>query len=272
LDIRAAVDIPVGPGALSRFVSTFLTHKLVVAGTTQPDGRGDIIYQVVTPLEDHRRPPAVVAVANGAQLSSDPIDFWNVFVRPSDHRGLSIAPDGLQLHTGSIQAGAIPISKVTNGEFQSITGTFIDQLAASESTKAVAETLRGAASYNDFLRLLKQEGPVYYAHWSKHRREQLRLFLTTRLASSGLSLNAQQQVLNTIDQSQQERKQQLRQNSLERMLAPVVQPRGSVDDSELLARELMKSMVDQMTLDELRSLPISFGRALDALTKLRRPD
>lgn len=266
LDIRKAVNLPSGTGALSRFIEQFLTHALRKLGRTASDasGGGDILYEIVSPTATSR--------------STD--DYWNTFVRPSESRILVLkkTTDGYHLHVRNMQNELNPedeevIARITSEEFISISNEFIDQLASSESGRPLAEKLQQAESYASFVELLKEAGHSYFAEWSEHRRNCLRSLFVARLDSLGLSPHDRRQLLSSLDQSQEEARQEIRQKS--RMSASVghaniARRNPPIASPEHFAREAFKAVIDRMSLAEIRAIPVTFGHVLDVFLSLQR--
>ena len=71
VDLRAAVDIPAGPGALTKFVSTYLSGVLVRVGKAGSDNLYEI--QGETPATSH--------------------EFWQAFVSPQSENVVGVQPE-----------------------------------------------------------------------------------------------------------------------------------------------------------------------------------
>jgi hypothetical protein len=264
LDVRVAVNIPVGTGALAKFVDMYLQHTLRPAGHTGQEGAGgDIIYEV---LRDN-------GGFGGAASEGDDSEggaFWTSFVRPSDRQLLAVtrANGSVRLHTGNeLPPDGLEIKRVSVEDFQAISNAFLDQLVGSDSTRILAEQLRQAPTYAAFVQTLKEAG--HFQKWSAHRRERLRAIFSARLASVGLSEGEQQELLLKLDRSTELARQKTRERtalrasvSLSGTLAD--EAASPTHDDAALARTLLKAIVDGMSLQEMRALQVPFGLALDA--------
>lgn len=273
IDIRAAVDMPpFGTGALARFVSMYLSHVLRKAGQTASDGTGgDNIYQVIDPAGSN---PDIEPEAKFPTYSST--DYWSAFVRPSETRILIARKTGespeLLFADGSEPTDGHRITSISNEELDTISKEFLQILNATPDSESLAASLHRAGSYAEFIQLLKEAGNAYFQHWSEHRREKLRKIFLERLNAADFSLPDQQKLLEVLDKSQESAHQQIRSKALYRAaenkplftLGPLPTSPGTLNHS----RELLKAVVDRMSIQELRALSIPFGHILDALQAL----
>lgn len=272
LNLRAAVNLPVGTGALARFVDGFLPQLLSKVGQTAQDGTGgDNVYQLI-------RPTARLPSSDEADEGEQSQDFWNAFVRPSDPRRLYASK-----HDGTYQLacnvigdteGAIHVGKVTPEEFKQLSEDFIAILDATPETAEIASQLRNSQSYSQFVEILKVAGSAFFVRWSEHRRERVRRLFLERLAVGGLPLDEQQRLLTILDQSQESARHELKATSLAR--ATATQPRSFAEptsnDDELTpqSRDLLLAVINRMSTQEIRSLSLPFGHVMDALQSLTR--
>jgi hypothetical protein len=264
LDVRAAVDLPVGTGALSRFTDIFLQKVLRKCGHTAQDGTGgDNVYEI---LRNER-----ANVTDVGDSHPDAQNFWGAFVRSSDNNLLSAVRDGaaVGLRVGAtIPENGVQIEKPSPSEFESIASSFIEQLEGAEVTSALALQLRQVTSYDDFIQSLKRAGSTYFLKWSAHRRDLLRRLFLQRLESAGFSLPERQHLLSELDRSQQIARLEQRYVSADRIALPAKNVRPNqmpTISGEQFEREFLKAIIDRMSMQELRSLPITFGQALDAV-------
>lgn len=261
LDVRAVMNMPFGTGALARFVDSHLQHVLRNLGHTQASG-GDNIYAILRDGDSDET----------ATRSSVPLGpaYWNAFVRSSDDRQLVVVrvKEGVALRfADEADAGAgQPIRKVAPDEFQQITEQYQRTLESSPQTALLANSVREAKSYAEFVQVLKNAGGAYFLQWSLHRRERLRNLFVQRVAAAGYSDAEQQQLLSLLDASQEASRHQSKVQhpasaTSERQALPLTR----ASNGERQARELLKAIVDRMSTQEMRALSVSLGHVLDAL-------
>lgn len=270
LNLRAAANLPIGTGALAKFVGEHLSHLLRKAGQTASDGTGgDIVYQVL-------RPQGTSAEQTQEGTRSVAHDFWNAFVRPSDKRVLLILPseDGPKLHLadGTDHVDGKLLEKVSLEEFRSISDEFLRMLKSNPSTEGLATRLQGVNTYATFVQTLKAEGNAYFMRWAEHRRERLRSLFINRLESAGYTLPDQQRLLSFLDRSQIT----ARNDYKSRLFSPTtenpritLQVRQNTLTATQDARELLKAVVDRMSMQEIRALSVPIGYLLDAMQETR---
>jgi hypothetical protein len=278
LDIRGVTGTPIGTGALAKFIEQFLSHVLRRVGYTGGLlAGGDPIYEVVNHAASQSQSTTSITPSEAPEESRQrpDNDYWNAFVRPLDPRTILIrkTPDGyeLSLNPGTPPPDSQVVSKVTQEDFDAISEEYIKQLAAVESTASVASELSKAKAYPEFAQILRNSGATYSTSWSAHRRDRLRDVFVQRLIGLGLSKDEYSRVLTQLDRSESVARAETRQRVLARL------PAGDADltrntppqQQQAIARAALKAAIDQMSLDELRSLQIPFGHALDAVLQVR---
>lgn len=265
LDVRAAVDMPIGTGALSKFADQFLCHLLRRVGQTGKEGTGgDNIYECI---ENKPAAGAIEPTMVGAEQ-----DYWNAFVRPSDNRALYLHKEGdrhFLSFSQSTSAQGVVIEKVSQDEFKLISSDFIELLQSRTETAELATSLRQCQGYANFVAFLKAGGDAYFLEWSRHRREKLREIFLTRLAALDVSVTNRQQLLNILDRSQEAARQEAKLKAVaqvgdNRAYSPHVSPKSLQQ-----AKEFLKAAVDCMSTQEIRALSVPFGSIMDALQLLR---
>lgn len=256
LDFRQAVGIPVGPGALKKFVSDFLSDTLAQVG----HNGGDVMYGI-----EGRN-----AMATAMQSAG----YWKTFVSPNSQLELVFQKDSeeLAVRTASeLQQDDQIISKVTIDEHDRIRDNFLTDLDPD-----LAETLKGKEEekdpYGEWLGRLRQQGYHMAKRWGEFRRKSLIELFEKRLddlkISGDVAVQCTQKLVDSQFSSHLQTKQQRATTGSPPLQAksnnlPHVQSKSSegLDD----ARKFAQSVIGLMGYEDIRAVRLPLGAVLDAM-------
>lgn len=253
IDVRSIVGIPVGPGALTKFIETYFQ------GTVNRIGMqgGDVLYGIGD----------VVRAAPKIENTS----IWKAFVSPSAVKFLCLRTSDMKLlvldHL-DLDDDTHHIARVSGAEHDKIREDFRSSL--TESQRAMLDqNVATDSSYDTFVAALRLDGLM--KSWGLFRRDAFAELFAARLKAipvndeliSGITaqLLESQQALFKEEAS----KPATAQSSISgRSLEPANAARR---DNLEAAKSLAKSVIDKMTYDELRGIHVPFGAVLDALSR-----
>ena len=257
LNVRDLVEIPVGPGALKKFVITYLGDVLKHVGFNG----GDVVYSI----EGHQG-------FSETEIGVSP-NIWKSFVSPSAKTDVVVSADRTHLinrSSGSLEPEELVVSRVSISEHDSVREDFIDTVS-SESDKSLAEASRGVDDYGDWLAVLREKG--LYKRWSEFRRNALLALFSSRLRELELDDDIAESLERQMIRSQ--RSTSTKRPAIESSSVPFTKKPSSTrqwdatrGQSEVeFSRRLAHAAVDAMSYDELRSINLPLGVVLDALNR-----
>ncbi|MBW4706170.1 hypothetical protein KX928_00050 [Roseobacter sp. YSTF-M11] len=256
LDFRQAVGIPVGPGALKKFVSDYLSDTLAHVG----HNGGDVMYGI----------EGRSAIASAMQSAA----YWKTFVSPNSQLELVFQKDSEELAVRTVselQQDDQIISKVTIDEHDSIREDFQTGLDPD-----MAEKLKGLEGekdpYGEWLGRLRQQGNHMAKRWGEFRRKSLIELFEKRLEDLKISGDVAVQCTQKLADSQfsshlQTKQQRSTTVSTPRQVKsdklPHLQSRSSegLDD----ARKFAQSVIGLMGYEDIRAVRLPLGAVLDAM-------
>ncbi len=251
LNIRSIVEIPSGPGALTKFINTYLHETLHRIGTQG----GDVLYGIGN--------------VTGHVPEQQDIRIWKAFVSPSSKDFLCIDMSKSKLFVAEsldLDDNTHHIERVTEGEHDSVRDAFQSEL--SESLRNLIDTqTEFDSSYDTFIHALRTTGQLKL--WGRYRRESLKSLLGKRLEEIPLEKKLIPSAQNQLMDSQRalfhtEEKRQEEKREISSDLPKSVHV--FQDSSELnTARSLASSVIDHLSYDEIRAIHVPFGAVLDAL-------
>jgi hypothetical protein len=269
-DVRAAVGMPVGQGALSKFVDKFLSSTLERSGRTG----ADVLY---------RRKNAHSAILS----PEEPERLWKTFASPASDKQLVLDRSSYRLRvqprTLPPKVTDTPIGSVNYSELRQITEEFLSKLSDGEREK-IGDVSSDSMPYYDWVMMLRKVDPALNARWSVFRRDRIRSIFQSRLANLGLPRYAELALCAQLDTSQRQeylhRVSETKKTTTQPPRDQVVKPPHKSqslnhvpDDSLVLARSAAKATIDSMNLCELRSLQLPVGAMIDAgIFRLRLPN
>lgn len=250
LDIRSIVDIPAGPGALTKFIETYFPEIRQIGWKG-----GDKLYGIG---EDVVAPKPVESPNIWkAFVSTNPVA--NLCLRTSDMR-LFVSP------TLDLEDGNQHIPHVTLDELDDIQQQFVTSL--SDDTRAKLEAgINSDSTYADFMQAVRSNWLL--KPWGEFRRDALERVFEGRLEQLSIPENS---ILAVVEQLLESQRVLYRSEDKK---PPIPSPPSAhqplnagpkVEGQSLdSARSFAKSVVDKMGYDELRQVQLPFGAVLDAL-------
>lgn len=251
IDIRSLVEIPTGPGALTKFIETYLHQHINRIGMQG----GDVLY----------------GVGDGVVPPSQTTDtsIWKAFVSPNAVNSLYLRTSDMKLVVAedSDSDGAnVYIARVTNDEHGRIRQEFRTRLNEDQRVK-LDEQVDPDASYDDFVVALRAVGLM--KSWGVFRRDAFKDLLAERLRLIPVEDEVISDVTNQLMKSQKANfsnvtGKPLPTQKLSAGRSPVPVNSGGLNNLDS-ARFLARSVIDNMGYDELRAIHVPFGAVLDAL-------
>lgn len=253
LDIRSVVEIPSGPGALTKFIETYLSDTVKRIGWKGDDILYGIGHGAMPPQQAHDTSVWKAFVSPNA--------VNNLYLRTSDMKLLAIeAPEA-----GAGDMHHIP--RATEDEHNAILQEFLNTLTdgqrglleQQDADKFSFDTFVQALRANDLMKL-----------WGKYRRDAFKNLLLERLESLPIDKGAIPGIANQLMSSQKA----LHRND-EKKASPQIVPSNDIKSNALarrdggeaaFARSLAKSAIDQMSYDEVRGIQLPLSAVLDALS------
>jgi len=251
LNIRTAVGMPVGSGALVKFVLRHLSDDLERIGY---QGK-DVLYRI------QGREASKLPDSASAQI-------WRTFVSPNSGKHLVLEQSVPLLVARDSPANGndteIEIPKAQLDEHDRIRRAFVESL-----TPTAAATLQqsGAADadFNTWIATLRRILPGSVRDWGKFRRQQLAELFRSRISKMGLSPPIQSAVLDQLIAAERAAYSEEGGTYAEAAKLPRRAPSlPGADEALARARRFVHTAVDLMTLDELRATRLPLGVLLDA--------
>lgn len=250
LDIRAVVEIPKGPGALTEFVRRHL------AGLVERIGNhgGDILYQI-----------------DGRDLGDLPpdssIDIWRTFVSPSSSKHIVFSRSAGRLISRDTPASPaddeMEISKASAAEHDEIRANFTASLSEGDAA-ALNKHVAPDAKFASWIGTLREHLPEVTAKWGQYRRYRLSDLLATRIRELGLEEPLQQALLAQVKRVEVSAYEHSKRNDSANSNHGVKQGQADAPHVTTQARRLAHAAIDLLTYDELRSIKLPLGVMLDA--------
>ncbi|MCC5992280.1 MAG: hypothetical protein JJT99_07120 [Rhodobacteraceae bacterium] len=250
LDIRSIVDVPAGPGALTKFLGTYFPEIRQIGWKG-----GDKLY-------------GIGADVVAPKLVESP-NIWKAFVSTNAVANLCLRTSDMRLFVSStldLEDGSHHIPHVTQDELDDIQQRFVTSL--SDDTRAKLEAgISSDSTYADFMQAVRSNWLL--KPWGEFRRDGLKQIFEGRLKKLPIPKNSIPAVVEQLLDSQRvlyrsEDKVPSRPSpsSAHQPVSATPRMEGQSLDS---ARSLAKSVIDKMGYDELRQVQLPFGAVLDAL-------
>jgi hypothetical protein len=258
LNIRSVVEIPTGPGALSKFIETYLNEFVKRIGNKG----GDILYGIG---DGFVSPPY-----EGASPLEDVSKVWKAFVSPNavNHLFLNMSDLRLVVTETTLQDdGLEQIARVSDEEHDTIRQGFRKTLS-EEHRSFIDEQTVNNASYETLLQALRSAGLM--KSWSSYRRDAFKQLLAERLELLPLDKALIPSVAGQLIASQQAlfRQKEITQG----IKQPPPTNRSSETSAALhyddinFVRDLARRAIDQMSYNDIRSICLPIGAIIDALS------
>lgn len=251
LDIRSLVEIPAGPGALTKFIETYLDETVKRMGRQG----GDVLYQIgnrIAPLPQMHDP-----------------NIWRAFVSPNAVNHLCLQMPDMRLITAEsldLDGDVRHIERVTEDEHDAIRQGFLSGL--SEGQRGLIDPGTSQASpYEEFVQTLRSGGLM--RQWGRYRRDAFQKLLAERLEQISIAREYIPSILNQLMASQKalfKQEENKSQHELSLQIERSRQDRNHESHRDVdFARLLARSVIDHMGHNEIRAIHLPFGALLDAL-------
>ena len=251
LDVRTAVSMPTGSGALAAFVLIHLSDHLERVGY---QGK-DVVYRI------HGREAPKLPDGASAQI-------WRTFVSPSSGKHLVLeqsVPLLVARETAAENSRAeIEIRKAQLDEHDKIRQAFAASLPPAAAA-LLQQSGAADADFNTWIATLRRVLPNYIRDWGEFRRRQLAELFRSRITELGMSPSLESAVLNQLAAAEGAAYTKEGGGNAEAAKRPRRAPSPfGVEEALARARRLAHTAVDLMTLDELRATRLPLGVVLDA--------
>lgn len=255
LNIREVVKMPVGPGALSKFIDLYLSTIL------QRDHRSgvDWIYKIKT-------------TDSTTVLPINPF-AWKVFASPSKTHSIFLDRSNQSLIVKLLSEiqGDMAIQKidsVTREELKEIQKQFLASIDNAQEREKLGQALTGVNSYQKWMKTLQSENLKQYHLWTEFRRKEIGGIFFNRIARFGLDGDIKVTLLADLMKSQAMQHHQI-QKLIQIENKPHTKealPRKGVSNTEQNFRAVLITILSNMPIEELRQIRLPYGDVFDVLT------
>lgn len=263
LDVRQAVGMPVGPGALKSFLSMYFSDLV-----REVDRKGtDIVYRIGAASMES----TVSDQSEGSNLREVEL-YWPSFASANpvrrlvfdrETKTLSLQSAGQQLSNKKIE-----INPVTNVEFRRIAEEFVAELNPEFRQPLSQQLVDGKYYYAGWLESLRNLDKSLDGKWGLFRLNAILELFVRRLTDAGVDAvdaSAAQTILAQSQQSRRTKRQSEKLNvapiSVERSENAINRPSKT---SEINVRDAASALIQTMPMDELRQIKFSLGVIFDA--------
>lgn len=253
LDIRAAVNIPKGSGALTAFIKQYLSEQLDHIGKQGMD----TLHHV-----KGREIQATSTVASP--------EIWRTFVSPNSRQQLVLSKSSgllISREAPALSEDELDVPKATVSEHDAIRAEFTKSLPPSV-IEALDDSLTPNAEFEEWMTALRSQAPEETRSWGHFRRKRLSHLLKTRVSGASIEAGLRVKVLAQIHASEaaayEARKSATKATPDNRpeTTQGVNRPAKEVASRAL---SLAHAAIDRLSYDELRALKIPLGALLDAV-------
>lgn len=253
LDVRAAVGIPKGSGALTAFIEQYLSEQLERIGKQGMDTLHHVKgREIQTP----------------STLASP--DIWRTFVSPNSkqHLVLSIST-GLLLsrETAASSNDELDIPKATTVEHDTIRAEFSKSLPR-QALARLEENLLSDAEFEAWIMALRTYAPEEVRRWGHFRRQRLSELLQARVNEAQITTALREKVWAQIHASEAaayETRKGGGKGAAEHEPAAIATVNDPTNEVLGRARWFAHAAIDRLSYDELRALKIPLGALLDVV-------
>ncbi|MBR9901803.1 MULTISPECIES: hypothetical protein [Thalassospira] len=255
LNIRETVGILTGPGALSTFIEKYLSGILQRIGNQG----GDTLFEILGSQSDKHTAPSERSL-------------WKTFVSPASEQHLVIDPQSLTIRVQDDapdqNSPLSEIQKVSEEEHDRIRDHFHKTLP-TESLEKLMNDDGSHLSFNNWISILRTEFPEDYKRWGKFRIEKLTDVFKQRIDNFDLSIEQKSDLIRELHLSQHHSYEQRKLTASANHAETHLSERSSLASSEpaINARTFALEAIKIMRDDEIRSMPITIGTAIDVLKK-----
>lgn len=249
LNVRSIVGMPTGPGALTKFVETYLGDLLRRVGNQG----GDVLYTI---SED-----------SSGLLNAPDDSIWKAFVSPNGQNHLYVRTSPIDLFVSKSSIGDMnshKIEKITDTEHQAVRDRFVREIASDDGVFEELKVVQ-SSSYEEFLKVLRTHSLA--KRWGLFRRDAFRDIFVDRLGRlpglEGEQSNLVEKLLFSQEVAHRTAdKQTERSPSGSTPVAFAVTDKPALD----VARALAHSAIENLSYGELRAIHLPLGAVLDALS------
>jgi hypothetical protein len=249
LDLRKLMNVPAGPGALSKFTEKYLNRTLARVGTSG----SDVVYEIIT--EDGK-------TDNGHLL-------WLTFARPGSEQIVCLdISNGLEKATLSVSSDLgvnhLQINSATLSELDKIRFDYTEIINSSLSTEN--RHLDASMPYSEWSKQLKIIGQTQYKRWAIYRISKIVELFHERLAKLNVPLE-RRSVLDEELKKSQRHIHTSRPNVQSNILPDKASPEPEINNSseEMKFRLAVIHVIKNLSDSELRLLKLPAGAIFDAL-------
>jgi hypothetical protein len=268
-DVRAAVGIPTGPGALSTFLKTNFSDIVHIVGKKG----GDNVYLIGPPRTDSPRTDFAAA----SDITLRPPSVWAAFASPG--LGQEVVFDrvdnslSVQARGSVVSEHQVRLAPISTQEFRGIAERFVGSTPEDIQDELRRILEQGVAFYEPWITVLKRRNPALYHRWGLFRVQGIVDLFRERLVTANVAPEEVEKAVRSLVADQEaaykQRANALRTNIplLDRSVlqrapqAPVlVSETADVSD----ARAMATLMINYMSVTEIRQLSVPFGAVIDA--------
>ena len=256
LNIRQLVNIPTGPGALTRFIERHLSSNLKKAGRAG----SDLLYRIS---------------ADNEEETHSSYDVWQSFARPGSDQIISLdVSEGLEKATVSVKqflsVNHLKIEHATHAELDRIRADFTTDFNAAVIDPS--KHIDARQPYTEWSKKIKAISPEQYKNWSTYRIEKIVDLFRSRLASFNVPPERIRELEEELKKSQRSiRNQRAELRGVGEKSTTQPMAAGYVDPSIEGFRTALIETIKTMSSSELRELKVPAGAFFDAMqfTKLK---
>lgn len=254
LDLRKIMDIPAGPGSVSKFAERYLASVLVRTGISG----SDVVYEIV-----------------GSEISNSealPL-LWQTFARPGSESVIALdisnGIDQAKLSVSkALSPNCIQINSATPSELDQIRANFTEEI--NRSLENTTDHLDASDAYTEWSKELKSIGLAQYKKWSAYRISKIAELFHERLANLNVPLEQRRVLENELKKSQRSKTQKPKNFEPSNNLQSAINlPSNENKSDEDEFRYAIIEVVKLLPYSSLRDLVLPAGAVFDALRKIK---
>jgi len=253
LDIRAAVNMPKGSGALTAFIKQYLSEQLDHIGKQGMDTLHHVKGREIQSTSTVASP-----------------EIWRTFVSPNSRQQLVLSKSSellLSRETPASSKDELDVPKATVAEHDAIRAEFTKSLPPSV-IEALDDSLAPEAEFEEWMTALRAHAPEETRSWGQFRRQRLSRLLTTRVSGAQVEAGLRDKILAQVHASEAaayETRRRAAEAGPESRPETTLGVNRAAKEATSRARSLAHAAIDRLSYDELRALKIPLGALLDAV-------